>query len=211
MNTNDEKQQLINCIGDTTSSTNTLLEIIKDRFQYSLEHRGLVYKKWFNGLPKDRVGTKIGFKNPRGYHIVQINGKFYREHQLVWLLFKEELVVGNKEAVIDHKDNDPTNCLIDNLRKITQRENTRSRINTKHHNIFKTPSNTYSVFINFGQQKITIANVASIEQAEFIRYYLKYKIGETEENALKLKERYRGGVRKNKHIIEKDMEVLDAM
>jgi hypothetical protein len=186
----------------------TILEIILDRFEYIEEQQGLVYKKWFNGLNPDRVGTRIGAPNPRGYRIVKILGKMYREHQLVWLMFNNELVIGSKDKLIDHIDSNPSNCRLDNLRVVSQRENCRNRLNQETPNIFKTPSNSYSVYIDFNRKRTILATVESIEHGQYILSKLK-TMGETEENAKILKNMYKGGKLKNRDLLNE--EIKNAM
>jgi hypothetical protein len=74
-----------------------------------------------------RAGWRVAKLSPNrmGYFTVTFNGDKYRCHRIVWVLFNNKDIP--RGMVIDHKDGDPTNNKIDNLRMITQRENTENR------------------------------------------------------------------------------------
>lgn len=170
-----------------------LIDEVQRRFEYSEIHQGLVYKVWFNGLPKEKVGCRVGYTNPRGYKIVRVLGKFYREHQLVWLIFNKELIVGSKESCLDHIDNDKENCLITNLRKVSQRENTRNRTTTSRcgANISLTSANTYYAYVDHSGKRIGLWTHKTLEMANSVLNYYKSLGEESIENALATREHFR--------------------
>lgn len=77
------------------------------------------------GTAKTRViGTRVGsLCKTSGYRLVGINKHVYREHHLVWLLFNDKF----PDGVIDHINHDKADNRIENLRDISQSENTRNQ------------------------------------------------------------------------------------
>lgn len=76
------------------------------------------------------VGKRAGSIHCKGYIAVGIDGKVYLAHRIIWAIF-----YGNEpEYQIDHKDMNPANNKIDNLREATasqNRWNERARRNNK--------------------------------------------------------------------------------
>lgn len=66
------------------------------------------------------VGQKAGSMNEFGRVQVSVDGKNYLVHRLIWTMFKGGVPAGMD---IDHKDLDPSNNLIDNLRLATKSQN----------------------------------------------------------------------------------------
>ena len=64
------------------------------------------------------AGQRAGYTRDDGYHIIAINGKDYYTHKLVYLLH-----TGIYPKYLDHRDTDPTNNDISNLRIATHRQN----------------------------------------------------------------------------------------
>lgn len=63
-----------------------------------------------------------GSKNNNGYYLVELQGKSYRNHRIIYNLFNGEI----KEC-IDHIDGDKSNNKISNLREITRQNNNKNR------------------------------------------------------------------------------------
>lgn len=76
---------------------------------------------WRINRPKTPAGSTAGYTDPLGYIIISIDGNKYQAHQLVWLWFY------NKVVMIDHKDNNPSNNRINNLREATYSQNNHRR------------------------------------------------------------------------------------
>lgn len=66
---------------------------------------------------------KAGTINNKGYLIININGKLWQAHRLVWLFANGEF----PEHQIDHIDGNKLNNCIYNLRDVTNRENNRNK------------------------------------------------------------------------------------
>ena len=60
-----------------------------------------------------------------GYRVIVIDGKYYRAHRLIYLMFNEQwdITDNSHDNSVDHKDNDKSNNSIDNLRVATHSQN----------------------------------------------------------------------------------------
>ncbi len=87
-----------------------------------LEYRdGAVY--WTSSNTNVVSGRRAGRQRPDGYRHIQIDGKKYLEHRVVWKLVHGEWPVG----WIDHIDRDKSNNSIENLRDVTPSESAYNR------------------------------------------------------------------------------------
>lgn len=97
-----------------------LLETIRDRFYYD---NGVVRVKK-SGQWKGKKDEVAGTPRPKDSRIIiQVKGQRFFAHQIVWLLFNEDL----PETSIDHVDTNCTNNLIENLRAATRSEQQRNK------------------------------------------------------------------------------------
>lgn len=93
-------------------------ELIKanlHRFDYCF---GGILKWHDNYSPRARKGEVVGSKDTHGYLQVKIQGKNVFVHQIVWLMFNDEL-----PEQIDHIDRQRTNNAIKNLREANNMTN----------------------------------------------------------------------------------------
>ena len=67
-----------------------------------------------------RLGDKCGYFDKDGYLVLTINYSKFFAHRIAWLLVHK---VDPGDLGIDHKDGDPANNRIDNLRLATQLQN----------------------------------------------------------------------------------------
>jgi hypothetical protein len=67
---------------------------------------------------KTKIGNKAGCLRPDGYVKIGVNGKDYLGHRLIYLYH-----YGYLPKLIDHKDANPSNCCIENLRAASNTEN----------------------------------------------------------------------------------------
>lgn len=65
------------------------------------------------------AGSIAGYKDPRGYIHIQVNGTIYRAHRLAFLYMTGEF----PKYSVDHIDRNPSNNIWTNLRDIPSAEN----------------------------------------------------------------------------------------
>lgn len=101
---------------------------IKDLYYYDPTSKtGLRYKI----PPKNTrklTGDEAGTLEKLGYYTVKLHGFRLYVHRIIYVLCYGTL---SKNAVIDHIDGNRANNKIENLRSVTQKENTLNRRNTK--------------------------------------------------------------------------------
>ena len=88
-----------------------------------------------------------------GHKRVEINGKHYLIHRLIFEVWSDEKL--DNTLVIDHKDANPGNNDINNLRQVTQKENIENSI---FHGNFGHNNNTRIEVINTDTNKTKIYN-----------------------------------------------------
>lgn len=89
---------------------------LKDMFDYDYENGFLIRKTFRNGCPYNRpCGNK---PTCNGYGYVDINGKMFYSHQVIWLFVK-----GTYALELDHIDRNRINNRIENLREVSRSEN----------------------------------------------------------------------------------------
>jgi len=88
-----------------------------------------------------KVGDVAGTKTTNGYMQVMVGGQRYYVHRLIWLYHYKEW----PKNQIDHIDGSPDNNRINNLRDVTNEENTRNR---------KTPNTNISGVIGVFHRKL---------------------------------------------------------
>jgi HNH endonuclease/AP2 domain len=94
-------------------------EYLREIFDY--KDGELYYKKKY--ARNIKIGKKVGRINPYGYVYTRINGKEYRNHRLIFMMFN-----GYFPEQVDHIDGNPTNNRIENLRAAN---NTKNQWNSK--------------------------------------------------------------------------------
>lgn len=98
---------------------------LAERFDYNPETGELIHKR---GRFKGKVAGTPQAENDGYRHLcLSKGGKAHNvtAHRLIWLLVHGE--VPPKGMVIDHIDGNPDNNRLDNLRVVSQRENTKNR------------------------------------------------------------------------------------
>jgi hypothetical protein len=99
-------------------SRKRLLEL----FRYDPKTGKLYFRIWTHGLSKKSVGKEAGFTREDGRRAIGISGHQFYRSRIVWKMLK------GKEAKdgIDHKDRNPSNDRMQNLRPATQALNRRN-------------------------------------------------------------------------------------
>ena len=94
------------------------IETINTLLEY--KNGGLYWKVARGGMSKR--GTRAGTKSTRGYRLVSIAGKRYKEHRVIFFMHHGYLPVE-----IDHIDGDTSNNSIENLRAASRSQNCTNR------------------------------------------------------------------------------------
>lgn len=106
-------------------------------------------------------GARAGSLQADGYRYIGINGKRHAEHRLAWLY-----VYGvHPTNVVDHKDRDPANNRIANLRDVTQRENLQNMGNKTPGVYFMQARNRWRAQVQIGMTKKNLGNFLTKEAA----------------------------------------------
>lgn len=93
------------------------------RFRYDRKTGKLFYKIW---VPRsgDGIGNEAGTTHKNGRVLVSIKRKTFLRSRIIWTMLKGEIPEG---MVIDHKDRNPANDKIGNLRIVTQSVNLQNK------------------------------------------------------------------------------------
>ena len=96
------------------------MELLSNLLEYDKTTGNFFQKK---SRPKVKVGTLAGAITPKGYRYIQLFGKKYAAHRLVWLIEYGKF----PNLFIDHIDGNRLNNHIDNLREVSNKQNTENR------------------------------------------------------------------------------------
>lgn len=102
---------------------------------------GELYRRKTSGGRK--AGSRAGGVNSKGYRVMQINGKFYKAHRLIFLYHHDYV-----PEFLDHIDGDKSNNDILNLRGATNQENTWNSKKRKSYNGKSASSDYIGVYWN---------------------------------------------------------------
>lgn len=98
-------------------------ELLNERYWYDEVSGELRYKVRSSSLSRVQVNEVAGTINWAGYRVVNVNGKQYRAHRMIWTMLVGEIPEGYD---IDHIDGNRANNHISNLRLATRVENGRN-------------------------------------------------------------------------------------
>jgi hypothetical protein len=90
---------------------------VRELLHYDPETGVFAWRVAFNRNIK--VGAAAGGVNPRGYHRIAINRRYYQAHRLAWLYITDEW----PPEQVDHINGDPSDNRWANLRLATQSQN----------------------------------------------------------------------------------------
>lgn len=91
----------------------SLLELFNSSFVYL---DGELYWKQYNS--RISIGSKAGTVNSHGYKVIKLQGRVYKAHRIIYLMFHSCL-----PKYIDHVDGNKQNNIIGNLRPCNKSEN----------------------------------------------------------------------------------------
>lgn len=89
----------------------TDLEYLKDNYNYNPDSGVFTYKK-INKRSRFSVGDVAGYKRHDGYILIAVNKRQRLAHRMAWLIEHGSL----PDAQMDHRDVNPSNNSISNLR-----------------------------------------------------------------------------------------------
>lgn len=147
-------------------------EQVKELFDYDSENGWMIRKKDNHGRV---VNRPCGHKpvHSAGYGQVNIDGKIYFAHRVIWLWHKGEW----PENDIDHIDRDPMNNRIENLRSATRSENNQNASIRKDNSsgfrgvYYHKAKKKYMAKIKVGDRQIYLGLFDTTEEA-FLAYQL---------------------------------------
>lgn len=97
---------------------------MKDILKYFVYNTKTGLLHWAVDKQRVRKGDVAGYTTSQGYIYVQVDGKLYPSHRLVYLMFND---VDIGENHIDHIDGNKTNNRIENLRLVSPAINNRNK------------------------------------------------------------------------------------
>jgi hypothetical protein len=124
---------------------------------------------WKNSQRPSLNGKKAGYDNGNGYFKVNINGKQYFNHRIIYLMQH-----GYIPKLIDHIDGNPTNNKIENLRIASSSENAMNSLRKQKNasgckNVFYNKNrNKYYVYIKIDNKVNYFGTYDDIELAELV-------------------------------------------
>lgn len=117
-------QQVSTLSSESTMNTEITREQVLEMLEYIPETGVLLQKK---KRPKVAVGMVAGGVTPKGYRYIQLFGRKYAAHRLVWLIEHGKF----PEMFIDHIDRNKLNNCIENLREVTEKQNNENKRHQK--------------------------------------------------------------------------------
>lgn len=125
------------------------------------------------------AGASAGNLQTNGYYQIRINNRLYLAHRLAWFyVFKEW-----PEGVIDHIDRDTRNNRLDNLRDVTQAQNTYNSATPTHNSSgfkgvsFCKQKGKYEAYISVNNKKKNLGLFSTAEEAyaEYVKAVNLYR------------------------------------
>ena len=120
-----------------------------------------------NSTQKRLNGTTAGSKNKEGYIMINVCGRTYPAHRLAWMYMYGSF----PNVLIDHRDCNPSNNSIDNLRLATESQNrVNSRVRSNNTTGFKGVSkqngrDKYQAYIYANGSRVHIGMFDTAEEA----------------------------------------------
>ena len=112
--------------GNRMRLNTTSIDGLRKLLAYDADTGALVWLPRPGNPRNDRTGKPAGHTKKDGYTLVSVNRQLFLKHRLCWALFYGEW----PSTYIDHKDGNPDNNSISNLRLATPAQNSQ---NTRHY------------------------------------------------------------------------------
>jgi len=156
-------------------------EYLKSVLDYNPQTGVFTWKVGRGG--KGKKGSTAGSADTYGHRQIKVGGRAYSAHRLAWLYYYNEWPKGP----LDHKDRDPANNAISNLRECTPSENahnsTRSRGSSKYQGVCwckrenkwvaRIGVNNKRVYLGVFDDELTAANAYREAKAKYHTSYWK--------------------------------------
>jgi hypothetical protein len=122
--------------------------------------RSSKYCPWLNGQRSGSVG-------PKGYRLLHLDGTYYMEHRLAWVVHYGTIPHG---LTIDHTNGNTGDNRISNLRLASDSENSyhrkrRSDNRTGHKGVYQRENGKYRACITVKKQKVNLGTFDTSEEA----------------------------------------------
>ena len=150
--------------------------ITKDYLNYLFDYKnGELF--WKNPTStKLKFGQKAGSKGSNNYFKVSINGKFYLNHRIIFMMF-----YGYFPEIVDHIDNNSLNNNIENLRPATKSQNQHNANISKNNKsgikgiYWNKVSKKWKVQFKLNGKKMYFGEYNNISYAKFVIEAMRYK------------------------------------
>ncbi|ATS93616.1 homing endonuclease [Pectobacterium phage DU_PP_I] len=124
------------------------------------------YLYWKKGKQRVKEG-QLAQTPDSGYLTTVLNGRHHRTHRIIWCLHNGPLAAG---VVIDHKDRNKVNNLLDNLRVATRGENMqntklRSDNSLGHKGIHQRENGRFRVAVSASGKRTSVGTFGTLEEA----------------------------------------------
>ena len=131
---------------------------------------------WKNAVLPSFNGKEAGYNNGAGYKKVTIKNKQYYVHRIIYMMH-----YGILPKLIDHRDCNPKNNLVENLREATHSQNTinhkgKNKASSGIRNVsFNKQRNKYCVYLKVNQKSKFFGNFDDLELAELVAFEARRK------------------------------------
>ena len=149
--------------------------ISQTRMQELFEYRnGELYRKV--AIKNTKIGDKAGSAHTEGYLQIGIDGKTYKLHRVIFLMH-----YGYLPDEVDHKDTDPSNNKIENLRPASRANNAKNRAIGKNNTSgykgvsWSKAANKWKVEVSVNGKRKYIGVFKDLEQANLIAQKVRIK------------------------------------
>lgn len=110
-----------------------------------------------------RIGMEAGSTCRNGYKRIEVNGKSYMLHRIIWALVYGITV----DMQIDHINGDRADNRLENLRAVTPRENQNNRVSHRNGRLcgYKRSRNKWEAQIVYNGKKLFLGRFATEQEA----------------------------------------------
>ena len=152
--------------------------ITKDYLNYLFNYKDgeLYWKNKTSPFVNIVINQKAGCVSKDGYKKIAINKKSYGTHRIIFMMFN-----GYMPDQVDHKDNNPANNKIENLREATISQNMQNAVISKRNKSgikgvnFHKASKQWIVRLSINNVRKYFGTYNDIDYAKFVADAMRYK------------------------------------